>query len=156
MRLPYRFFAVLILFSVPQISLSWSGKVVGVTDGDTITVLNGTRTERIRLFGIDCPESDQDFGTRAKQFSANMVFGKIVEVTPVGEVSHGRTVAWVTVDGRSLNKELVRNGLAWWYRRHAENETELKLEEAAARAQKIGLWSHPHPVPPWKFRRNQR
>jgi micrococcal nuclease len=126
-----------------------------VSDGDTITVLNGTRTEKIRLFGIDCPESDQDFGTKAKKFTANMVFGKIVEVRPTGDVSYGRTVAWVTVDGQSLNKELVRNGLAWWYRRHAESETELKMLEAEARAQKIGLWSHPHQIPPWKFRRNQ-
>ena len=113
-------------------------------------------TEKIRLFGIDCPESDQDFGTKAKKFTGNMVFGKIVEITPIGDVSYGRTVAWVTMDGQSLNKELVRNGLAWWYRRHAQSETELELLEAEARAQKIGLWSHPHPVPPWKFRRNQK
>ncbi len=156
MKRLFRLLVVIILVSAPHVSLCWSGKVVGVSDGDTISVLNGTRAEKIRLFGIDCPESDQDFGTKAKKFTANMVFGKTVEVTPTGEASYGRTVAWVTMDGQALNKELVRNGLAWWYRRHAQSETELKMLEAEAKARKIGLWSHPHPIPPWKFRRNQR
>ncbi len=156
MKLLCRFLIVLILIFVPELSLCWAGKVVGVSDGDTISVLKGHRTEKIRLFGIDCPESDQDFGTKARKFTAKMVFGKVVEVMPVGDVSYGRTVAWVNIDGQSLNKELVRNGLAWWYRRHAENETELELLEAEAREQRIGLWSHPHPVPPWTFRRDQR
>ncbi len=151
-----RLLLVLILIFVPEASFPWSGKVVGVSDGDTITVLRGARPEKIRLFGIDCPESDQDFGTKAKKFTSNMAFGKTVEVIPTGELTYGRTVAWVNVDGQSLNKELIRNGLAWWYRRHAEGESELELLEAEAREQRIGLWSHPHPIPPWKFRKNHR
>ena len=78
---------------------SWRGKVVGVSDGDTITVMHHDKGEKIRLYGIDCPEKRQAFGKRAKQFTSNMVFGKNVEVRPVTTDRYGRTIAWVYVDG---------------------------------------------------------
>ena len=81
---------LLFLSSLPECAASWFGMVVGVTDGNTITVMNCGKAEVIRLFGIDCPEKDQDFGTRAKQFTADMVLRKIVEVVPIGETSYGR------------------------------------------------------------------
>ncbi|HTY22278.1 MAG TPA: thermonuclease family protein [Desulfomonilaceae bacterium] len=150
------FSSVLILTALllaPQWCASWSGAVVGVTDGDTITVMHHGRAERVRLYGIDCPEKGQDFGTRAKEFTSDMVFRKTVEVLPVGETSYGRPVVWVTVNGKSLNKELVRVGLAWWYRHFAPNEFELAQLETTARKNEAGLWSQPNPVPPWEFRR---
>ena len=147
---------LLFLSSLPEFAASWSGMVVGVTDGDTITVMHRGKPEVIRLFGIDCPEKDQDFGTRAKQFTSDMVFRKIVEVVPIGETSYGRPVAWVFVNGKSLNKELIRAGLAWWYRRYAPHESELAQLEAVARENRIGLWSQPNPTPPWEFRRYSR
>lgn len=153
------FHAVLILlflFSAPEFAVSWSGMVIGVTDGDTITVTRHGKPEIIRLFGVDCPEKDQDFGTRAKQFTSDMVFREIVEVVPIGETSYGRPVAWVFVNGRSLNKELIRAGLAWWYRRFAPHELELAQLEAVARENRTGLWSQPNPTPPWEFRRYKR
>ncbi len=153
------FHAVLILFfvsSLPEFAASWSGMVVGIADGDTISVMHSGKPEVIRLFGIDCPENDQDFGTRAKQFTSDMVFRKIVEVVPIGETSYGRPVAWVSVNGKSLNKELIRAGLAWWYRWYAPDESELAELEAVARENRMGLWSHPNPVPPWEFRRFSR
>jgi len=134
---------------------SWSGKCVGVSDGDTIKVLHGGKAEKIRLYGIDCPESHQDFGQRAKQFTSDMAFGKVVKVQQVDTDRYGRTVAWVSVDGKSLNKELVRAGLAWWYRQHAPDDNDLKKLENKARKAKAGLWAHPHPVPPWKFRKQE-
>ena len=144
---------LLFLFSAPEFAESWSGMVVGVTDGDTITVLHRGRPAVIRLFGIDCPEMGQDFGTRAKQFTSGMVFRKIVEVVETGETSYGRPVAWVFVNGKSLNKELIRAGLAWWYRRYAPHESELEQLETMARENRKGLWSQPNPKPPWEFRR---
>jgi micrococcal nuclease len=146
---------VVLAISLPDIALCWEGKVVGVVDGDTIKVMFRGRAEKVRLFGVDCPEEDQDFGTRAKQFTSNMVFGRIVEVVPVDRDQYGRTVAWVTLDGRSLNRELLTSGMAWWYRRYAGQDSELRLLEQEARKKRVGLWSHPNPVPPWKFRRQR-
>jgi micrococcal nuclease len=137
----------------PNLCFPWSGKVVGVSDGDTIRVMHRGRETKIRLFGIDCPERDQAFGNKARSFTAKMVFGKVVEVQEVDRDGYGRTVAWVSVDGKSLNKELLRAGLAWWYRYYAGNEHELEKLESEARNSKIGLWSWPNPVPPWDFRR---
>jgi hypothetical protein len=87
----------------------FTGRVVGVTDGDALTVLRGRTPVKIRLHGIDCPESGQDFGSRAKRATSELAFGKDVTVRPVDTDRYGRTVAVVVLpDGRSLNHELVR------------------------------------------------
>ena len=156
MKTVHTILILLLLFPAREYAASWAGMAVGVTDGDTITVMRLGKPEAIRLFGIDCPEKDQDFGTRAKQFTSDMVFRKIVEVARTGETSYGRPVAWVFVNGKSLNKELIRAGLAWWYRRYAPHESELAQLEAAARESRTGLWSMPNPTPPWEFRRHSR
>ncbi|MBI5251241.1 MAG: thermonuclease family protein [Desulfomonile tiedjei] len=131
---------------------AWTGKVVGIADGDTIRVMHAGKSEKIRLYGVDSPERDQDFGAQARKFTSNMVFGKNVDVQVVTRDRYGRTVAWVSVEGKSLNKDLVKAGLAWWYEQFAKNDQELKALEFEARQQKIGLWSTPNPIPPWKFR----
>lgn len=146
----------LVFFLVfPNLCFPWSGQVVGVSDGDTIRVMHSGPETKIRLFGIDCPERDQAFGNKARRFTANVVFRKVVEVQEVDKDSYGRTVCWVSVDGKSLNKELLRAGLAWWYRYYAANERELEELESEARKNKIGLWSSPNPIPPWEFRRSE-
>jgi len=90
----------------------FSGKVVGVSDGDTITVLQNRTPIKVRLHGIDCPEIGQDFGSRAKAFASEIVFGQVVKVMPRETDCYGRTVADVIlVDGRILNRQLVRAGL---------------------------------------------
>jgi endonuclease YncB( thermonuclease family) len=135
----------------------FAGKVVGVSDGDTMTVLRDQSQVRIRLYGIDCPETGQDFGSRAKQFTADLAFGKVVTVVSRDRDRYGRLVAEVVLsDGRVLNDELVKAGLAWWYRLHAQNIGTLRQLEAGAREAKRGLWSQPNPVPPWEWRRTKR
>jgi len=120
----------------------FSGKVVGVSDGDTITVLQNRTPIKVRLHGIDCPEIGQDFGSRAKAFASEIVFGQVVKVMPRETDRYGRTVADVIlVDGRILNHELVRAGLAWRYRKYAPDIGTLAQLEAAARDAKRGLWS---------------
>ncbi len=145
-------FVAFFLFSAGK-SSAWSGLVIGVADGDTIIVKHNTDTKVIRLFGIDCPEKGQEFGRKAKRFTSALVFKKIVHVHPTGETSYGRTVAWVEINGTSVNKELIRAGLAWWYRSYAYNYPELGELETAARNKKLGLRSVPNPIPPWEFRR---
>ncbi|MDO9567244.1 MAG: thermonuclease family protein [Candidatus Desulfaltia sp.] len=139
---------------LPSLSLAWQGKVVGISDGDTITVLHNNTGEKIRLYGIDTPEKRQDFGNKAKQFTSNMVFGKDVEVESVTKDRYGRTVGLVYINDQSLNEELVRAGFAWVYIQYCKKAicAEWCRLEAAAKANKIGLWSHSNPIPPWEFR----
>jgi endonuclease YncB( thermonuclease family) len=94
----------------------FSGKVVSVLDGDTIDILHNKRAKQIRLNGIDAPEKGQAFGQKAKQFVSEQAFGKEVTVKTFGLDKYGRTIGDVFLpDGRMLNEELVREGLAWWY-----------------------------------------
>jgi micrococcal nuclease len=150
-----RIFSAVIVLAVlgSGTCFAWTGKVVGVADGDTISVMHDGRAEKIRLYGVDAPEQDQDFATQAEKFTSDMVFGLIVDVQAVTVDRYGRTVAWVSVNGKSLNKELVKAGLAWWYRRYAWRDRELQMLQMQARKQKIGIWSVPNPTPPWRFRR---
>jgi endonuclease YncB( thermonuclease family) len=147
----------LLLFTFPAPTAEYSSRVVGVSDGDTLTVLKADRTQvRIRLHGIDAPETGQDFGSRAKQAASDLAFGKQVTVRPVDQDRYGRTVAEVILpDGRSLNREMVRHGMAWWYRRYAPADRDLARLEADARAARAGLWSQPGAVAPWSWRKGE-
>ena len=133
------------LFLLPATAAAWSGKVVRVVDGDSITVLHDGKGEQIRLYGIDCPEKRQDFGNRAKQFTSNLVFSKVVDVSPVTTDRYGRTVAFVRVRDTLVNEELIRAGLAWVYTKYCDRaicQEWKKLEEEARKARR-GLWSMP-------------
>ncbi len=142
---------------------SFTGKVVSVIDGDTIEVLYSESVKgkvvhipfRIRLQGIDCPESGQAYGKQAKQFVSRLCFGQQVKVLEHGEDRYTRTLGTVILpSGKNLNQELLRAGLAWHYRRYSANSTFQALEEQARRERR-GLWQEKNPVPPWEYRRNQ-
>lgn len=131
-----------------------TGKVIGVADGDTITVLENKTQYKIRLYGIDCPESHQDFGKRAKQFMSSIAFGKTANVIKEDTDRYGRTVGMVYVGDICVNEEIIRNGFAWVYQRYCKKEfckDWLELEEQAMN-DKIGLWSHTDPIPHWDYR----
>jgi endonuclease YncB( thermonuclease family) len=138
-----------------------TGKVVGVSDGDTITVLDANkRQHKIRLVGIDAPESSQAFGSRSKQSLSDLVFGKTVTVTSWEKDRYGRTLGTVTLDGKDINLEQVERGMAWFYRQYAkaiqpEDSKTCEQAERAAREEKIGLWADASPVPPWDFTRGK-
>lgn len=147
-----KFFLVMGLCLVfSSVALAYEAKVVAVADGDTITVLYLDKQVKIRLYGIDCPEKKQAFGNRAKQYTSQMVHGKTVEVTATGKDRYGRTIAWVAIDGKSLNESLVAAGLAWHYKKYSSDQN-LADAETKARNEKIGLWSDPHAMAPWQFR----
>ena len=137
---------------IPVLSFAWSDKCVAVTDGDTIKVMHNGKAEKIRLYGIDCPEKNQPFGKKAKWFASNLVFKRLVEVKALNKDRYGRTIAWVYVNDTCLNEELLKTGLAWHYKRYSKEKT-LSLLEEEARGAKIGLWSDPHSSPPWEWRR---
>lgn len=133
---------------------TFRAKVVGVSDGDTLTVLDAAKVQtKIRLHGIDAPESKQDFGARAKEALSSKVFGREVRLVKRDVDRYGRTVADVYVGDRHINRELVAEGFAWHYVRYAPKDTELDSAEKAAREKKLGLWSHAAPVAPWDFRK---
>jgi len=131
----------------------FSGRCVGVGDGDTIDVLVGGRSVRVRVWGVDAPEQGQPFGSAAKRFVSEFVFDKAVTVEVKEVDRYGRRVARVTLDGRDLGLELVRAGLAWWYETHAPRASDLADAQRDARAARRGLWADPDPVPPSSWRR---
>jgi micrococcal nuclease len=132
----------------------FAGEVVGVLDGDTIDVLHERRPIRVRLAAIDAPEKSQAFGQKSRQALAALVFRRQVQVIDQGTERHGRTLGVVMVDGINVNAEQVRQGLAWVYRAYSKDAALIALEQAA-RDGRRGLWSDPHAVPPWTFRRTK-
>ncbi|MEJ6982402.1 thermonuclease family protein [Pedobacter sp. P351] len=107
-----------------------TGKVVAVADGDTITILNSNFQQvKIRLHGIDCPEKSQDFGQKA---TSDLCYGKTVEVQALDTDRYGRTIGLVKLpDGKVLNKELLKAGLAWHYKHYDKSADFASLEETA-------------------------
>jgi micrococcal nuclease len=145
---------VVFLLSAPLFGADFSGRVVRVIDGDSIEVLHEGRAEQVRLNGIDCPELGQAFGKRARQFTSQLAFGKEVALKVAGYDRYDRTIAEVALpDGKDLNRELVKAGYAWWYRKYAPNDRILERLETKARNARLGLWADPNPIPPWEFRR---
>jgi micrococcal nuclease len=132
------------------------GRVIGISDGDTIKVLENGTTEKIRLRGIDCPERGQPFGKQAKLLTAQLAFGKIVAIKEESRDRYGRIVADIILPDRtSLSSDLVEAGYAWWYRQYAPGDRDLAELETKARLKGIGLWSSRSAIPPWEFRRRQ-
>jgi len=162
MTVPRRALLLLILLLVGVFPIAgasaeeFRGKVIGVTDADTIPVLHDRHPRKIRLGSINAPEKGQAFGERARQFTARLTFGQEVIVRVTGHDRDGRSVADVILaDGRNLNRELVRAGYAWWFRQYSMDRA-LGVLEAEARAARSGLWADPRPIPLWEWRRANR
>lgn len=132
-----------------------TGLVVGIADGDTLRVLVDRREVRVRLDQIDAPEKAQAFGQRSRQSLAEMAFRQSARVVTHGTDRYGRTVGTVYVDGRDVNAEQVRRGLAWVYPRYAHDAALYDLQRQA-QADRRGLWADADPVPPWEWRRSRR
>ena len=147
-------FLIPLLFTLA--ALAYQAKVVGVTDGDTCTVLTAEKQQvKIRLAGIDCPEKSQAFGTRAKHALSDKVFGQSVEVKEQTKDRYGRTVADLYLGTRWVNLEIVTEGWAWHYKQYSKDK-QLADAEQTARTAKLGLWADKEPVPPWDFRRGAK
>jgi len=153
-------FLLLVFFCLSATSVfasNYTGRVVGIIDGDTLEVLHNHHAERIRLSGIDCPEKGQAYGKRAKEAASDLAFGKDVTIQTHGHDKYKRTLGDVILpDGINVNQELVKQGWCWWYRRYAPGNTELEGLEKTARETKKGLWADPQQVPPWEWRKRSR
>ncbi|MDS4070494.1 MAG: thermonuclease family protein [Candidatus Competibacter sp.] len=141
---------------IPVAAETLAGRVVGVSDGDTITLLvTGRDQVKVRLAWIDAPETGQPYGQQAKQALSALVFGREVLVTGSGHDRYGRTLGVVTVAGADVQSEQVRRGLAWVYRQYS-NDSHLLALEGEARAARRGLWADLNPVPPWAWRHGEQ
>lgn len=160
--IPVLLTALLGVFAYPAHAEQLRGKVVGVADGDTITLLDGQRQQhRVRLDGIDAPERSQPFGQRARQSLAELAHGREAVADCPKTDKYGRSVCRVLVDGLDVGLEQVRRGLAWHYVRYAREQTpqarvEYARAEQQARSERAGLWSYRDPTPPWDYRRAAR
>ena len=162
-------FAALLAANLNAATLN--GRVVGITDGDTIVVIDADRARhKVRLAAVDAPEPKQAFGTRAKQNLSNMVFGKDVSIEWKKRDRNERIVGKVWVQptdcptcGKTLDAghAQIIAGFAWWYRTYAkeqsaEDQGRYKSAEDEAGLRKWGLWGDAEPVPPWEWRKLRR
>lgn len=154
--------ALVILGAIPQALLAavMHGRIVGVSDGDTVKVLDAAqRLHTVRLMGIDAPEKAQPYGKRSKQSLSEMVYQQHVSVEWSKEDKYGRVVGKIRLqDGLDVCLEQIKKGMAWHYKQYAKEQTfedQVMYEnsENEARNQKLGLWLDDSPTPPWLWRR---
>ena len=153
--MPLRLAALLLAPTVLIASETFTGRVVGVADGDTIKVIHEGRAQAIRLHCIDSPEFKQPFGRTAKQLTSSLTFGHDVRVVVKTRDRYRRLVAEVFLPhGKLLNHELVKSGGAWVYVKYCRNEGYYDVERNA-RERRIGLWQESVPVAPWGCRKQK-
>ena len=156
--MPQAFLLILLLsFSV----LAQTGKVVGISDGDTITVLSDRKQIKVRIAGIDAPESGQDFGRAAKKYLSDLIFSQTVQLEGSKTDRNGRLIAKVIFDGKDVGLLLVQSGYAWHYKEYTADQTDADKAhyaqaETIAKERQINLWKLSNPVPPWDFRSDGR
>ena len=147
---------LLLLFTLSAQAETLEGKVVKIADGDTLTLLTSSNEQvKVRLAGIDTPERKQPFGNRAKQALSSLAFQKQALVEIETKDRYGRTVGVVFVDGLNVNHELVKQRIAWVYRKYTSDKRLYALESEAKQS-KRGLWLQENPIPPWEWRRGRR
>lgn len=158
------FFCISLAFIciMPDYLWAFNANVIKISDGDTLQVkkTNG-EIIKIRLYGIDCPESSQKFGSQATQFTTKTVLNQSVSIKNIETDQYGRMVAIVTPlnSSQSLNELLVQNGYAWYYANFCKSGTfckQLKQLEKTAQNQQLGLWGAADPIPPWAYRKGVR
>lgn len=141
--------ALLLLLLLALPSLAQTALVVDVHDGDTVRLADG---QRVRLWGIDAPELKQPHGKQARDHLRRLVLRRTVTLLTHGEDRYGRVLAVVVVDGRDANADLLRAGLAWWYRKYSPEAKDYAAIEESARKRCMGLWAQAMPLAPWDFR----
>lgn len=130
-------------------------KVIGIADGDTLTVLQDRKPVILRLANVDAPEKSQPYGQRSRQSLSDLCWGKDVVYATQDIDRYGRTVAVVTCGGVEANREQVERGMAWVYPRYNKDRS-LPAVQEAAQSRHAGLWRDADPVPPWEFRKRRR
>lgn len=135
---------------------NFEGKVIRIADGDTFTVLTeGNNQVKVRVDGIDAPESGQPFGTKSRQWLADRIFGKTVALEEASKDKYGRSIAKVYYEGRDIGLESIRAGMAWHYE-HFNNDKDYAAAQEAAKKENLGLWADKDPVNPYEWRKTHK
>lgn len=143
---------VLAFVALPAAAQTVTGKVVGIADGDTLTILTPQRAQlKVRLDGIDAPEDGQEFSAAAKRALSALTSGKTVTLQVSGTDRYERTLGTVIADGQNVNLVMVRAGFAWHFVKYSDDE-DLAAAERAARSERRGLWADLRPIAPWDYR----
>jgi micrococcal nuclease len=135
-------------------SPAFAHQVIGISDGDTLTLLVDRKPLKIRLANIDAPEKTQAFGERSKQSLSDFCFGRDATYKAQTIDKYGRTVARVTCGGVDVNRAQVERGMAWVYDKY-NTDRSLPTLQANAKAGSKGLWADKSPVAPWEFRHSK-
>lgn len=135
-----------------------TGHVVGITDGDTLTLLVDRQQYKIRIAGIDAPERHQAWGDKSKLNISRLSFSQPAVADCPKVDRWGRQICKVTVNGVDIGLEQVKDGMAWWYRKYAKEQAAedppiYENAELMAQLRRLGLWADTNPIPPWDFRR---
>lgn len=143
----------LLFFATAMFALE--GKVIKVSDGDTITVLDDNKVQhKVRFYGIDAPEKSQPYGEKSRENLASYIAGKYVKVDSRATDRYGRTVGVVYVGKTNVNEAQVADGFAWAYTQYGGRE--FKTLENEAKSKGLGLWADKKPQAPWEYRKNKR
>lgn len=143
-------------------SYKLTGKVVRVSDGDTVNLLVENKQERIRLASIDAPETahgssqpGQPFGEASRKNLAEYVAGKTLTVVCFEKDHYDRHICDIPVNGTTANRLQVEQGFAWANQqakgKFLRDKSLVDLEKSA-RQKKLGLWAEPGAVAPWDWR----
>lgn len=133
------------------------GQIVYILDGDSFVAEIGGREQQVRLWGIDCPEHDQEGGDDAKEFLSTLVKEKTVFLIPKDIDRYGRLVAIAENCAGILNEKLVSSGHAWVYSYYCRESvcSKWKYLQAVAKDKRVGLWRNSHPTAPWMWKKKK-
>ena len=147
--------ALLLMGAACGLAEELAGRIVRVSDGDTVTVLDAGKTQhKIRLLDIDAPESSQAYGQKSKDLLASLIAGKDVRVVYSEKDQYGRVLGTIFLGDENVNLKMVEAGMAWRY--HYSKNPRYGAAEQAARAARKGLWADRDPIDPWAFRKQKK
>ena len=149
LKLGYFVFAFFITWTACY-SQTFTGSIIRILDGDMFLFQTVDSTFTVHLYGVDAPEKGQAFGIQTVTFMETYL-GVYAEINIKKTLNMEGQYALLFIDGKNINKLLVKNGFAWYDRIHFIDE-ELAISEMDAREKKLGLWESPNPAPPWDFR----
>ena len=150
-----------LLLPLTALATELHGRVVGISDGDTVTLLDAQHQQhKIRLAGIDAPESKQAFGQASKKHLSDLVYDRDVTLDCGKTDRYKREICVVMIDGKDANLAQIEAGMAWWYRKYqneqeAQQRADYEAAEGVAKDARRGLWTDAEPVPPWEWRQKR-
>ena len=155
MKYTFKLLFFLLLTNFIYCQTTFTAKVVGIKDGDTVVVLDSLNNQTtLRLAEVDTPEKSQPFGTKAKQFTSDQIYLKTIKYIVTDTDRYGRSIAMIyyDTDNKYLSAEIIKAGMGWHYKRYSTSK-ELAQFEVNAKKNKIGLWVDINPIAPWVFRK---